>query len=157
MSHQVLKLSNLAEYRKYITDNACVVKFTASWCGPCKRIAPTFNEAANKYHDKIKFIEVSLDDEDEKISTEEKVQAVPNFIFYDHSTKLTDLTVVGCNIPLLNKNIDILVQRLSANNIIDNIIEEIKEAVKETNQEITDEIKDVIENIKEEILNENLN
>eukprot|EP01079_Euglenida_sp_SAG-EU17-18_P000822 gene822-2549_t len=38
-----------------------VVDFTASWCGPCKMIAPKFAEFAEKYPGAV-FVKVDVDD-----------------------------------------------------------------------------------------------
>ena len=38
-----------------------VLKLSADWCGPCKKIAPFFHDLSKKYTD-IKFIEVNVED-----------------------------------------------------------------------------------------------
>ena len=37
-----------------------VLRFTASWCQPCKMIKPIFDELSNKYED-VLFISVNID------------------------------------------------------------------------------------------------
>ncbi|MGE8450525.1 Thioredoxin C-2 [compost metagenome] len=38
-----------------------VVRFTATWCGPCRNFAPLFAEAAEQFAGKIKFVTVDVD------------------------------------------------------------------------------------------------
>lgn len=37
------------------------IDFNATWCGPCRQFAPYFKEAAEKYGNEAKFIEVDID------------------------------------------------------------------------------------------------
>lgn len=57
-----------------------VVKYGASWCGPCRTIAPVFESLAAK-GGPIGCYDVDVDN-DEEIAVEADVSALPTFIFY---------------------------------------------------------------------------
>ena len=60
-----------------------VIKFSASWCGPCKAYAPVFDKVKQDFKDSIEFIEVDIDSDSEKLSEKYKVEAVPTTIFLE--------------------------------------------------------------------------
>lgn len=63
-----------------------VVDFTASWCGPCQRIAPVFEQLSLKYP-KAVFLKVDVDKCADTASVQD-VRAMPTFIFYRKRAKL---------------------------------------------------------------------
>ena len=61
-------------------DNFLFFYFTASWCGPCKRIAPSIEKLDEGLKDKkIVFCKVDIDDND-KFSEKCEIKSVPTFI-----------------------------------------------------------------------------
>ena len=57
-----------------------VVDFTASWCGPCRRIAPAFDELAQAYRGRVVFLKVD-GDENRALCQELGVSSYPTFVF----------------------------------------------------------------------------
>lgn len=58
-----------------------VVDFWATWCGPCKMMAPEIANLANEYEGKIKVGKVNVDEETQ-IATDYNIQAIPTVILF---------------------------------------------------------------------------
>ncbi|KAL2712766.1 thioredoxin-like protein 1 [Vespula squamosa] len=63
-----------------------IVDFTATWCGPCQRIAPIFEQFSLKYPNAI-FLKVDVD-KCAEVAAIQGVSVMPTFIFYRNRTKL---------------------------------------------------------------------
>jgi thioredoxin len=55
-----------------------VTKFSASWCGPCKVLAPIFNQVKSEVSDVV-FQEVDVD-ADSSAAIQYKVRGVPTIV-----------------------------------------------------------------------------
>lgn len=66
-----------------------VVDFTATWCGPCQRMAPIFQQYAAKYPRAV-FLKVDVD-QCQETAAAQGVSAMPTFIFYRNKTKVDRL------------------------------------------------------------------
>ena len=55
-----------------------VKKFSASWCGPCKTLAPTFNEVKNSFSG-VSFNEYDVDDNSD-IASQFGIRSVPTVL-----------------------------------------------------------------------------
>jgi thioredoxin 1 len=63
------------------TNMLKVIRFTASWCQPCKILKPTIEELEKENKD-VEFITVALDDEQGmSLATDYGVSSVPTLIF----------------------------------------------------------------------------
>lgn len=104
MSSSIQHLRVHSDYLKLIGESPCVVKFTATWCGPCRTIGPLYSKLANEYDSKVKFLEIDIDTADE-ITNYEDVKSIPLFLFYHNGVKLNDLSLKGANQQLLSDNL----------------------------------------------------
>lgn len=58
-----------------------MVDFWASWCSPCKMIAPLIEELAKEYDKKIKIGKINID-ENPKTPTHYGVMSIPMLMFF---------------------------------------------------------------------------
>lgn len=71
--------SNPGEW-KYLGTRPCVIDFTATWCGPCRKMAPILEELAEQYAGKVDFYKIDIDAEPE-LAAVFGVSAVPALLF----------------------------------------------------------------------------
>ncbi|KAI1285647.1 UBX domain-containing protein 4 [Halotydeus destructor] len=79
-----------------------VVDFTASWCGPCKFIAPAFEQLSNRYANGAVFLKVDVD-ECQDTAHSQSVSAMPTFVFYKEKREVA--RVQGANATELENKI----------------------------------------------------
>ena len=85
-------MSSLEEFSKTIGENEMVVaKFTATWCGPCKTIEPTFVELSQTYADVVKSIKIDVDDLDD-VAQLYNVAMMPTFVFFHKTKKVASMS-----------------------------------------------------------------
>ena len=65
---------------KYLGDKPCIIDFYATWCGPCKTIAPIIEDLAKEYDGQIYVYKVDVDAEPE-IAAAYGIQSIPTLFF----------------------------------------------------------------------------
>jgi thioredoxin 1 len=65
-----------------------VVDFYATWCGPCRELAPMLDAAAGSFSDTIKFFKVNVD-ESPGLAQNFQIEAIPTVLFFKDG-KLAD-------------------------------------------------------------------
>uniref|UniRef100_A0A8W8L3T6 Thioredoxin n=1 Tax=Magallana gigas TaxID=29159 RepID=A0A8W8L3T6_MAGGI len=83
----VKQVDSKAEFDSTIKDNKMVVvDFFATWCGPCKMIAPKIEEMEKEYSGVV-FIKVDVDENEETAAACE-ISAMPTFHIYKDGAKV---------------------------------------------------------------------
>ncbi len=70
------------------TDKITVVDFWATWCGPCRAVAPIIKELAKDYKDKVNIAKLDVD-ENPEIAKQLNVSAIPVMYFFKNG-KIVD-------------------------------------------------------------------
>ena len=72
-----------AEFETSVVQNEkpAIVDFWAEWCQPCKMLAPTVEEIANEYDDKILVTKLNVDD-NPQTATKFGIRGIPTLLFF---------------------------------------------------------------------------
>lgn len=89
----VLSVESLEDYEKYLTeaktDQVVLIDFYATWCPPCRAIAPYLDELSNEHVD-ILFLKVDVD-KVKDVAKKEAINCMPTFVCYVNQTQTAKL------------------------------------------------------------------
>ncbi|KAL6872784.1 thioredoxin domain-containing protein [Trichoderma novae-zelandiae] len=94
-------VKTVEEFNKVVKDqDTVIVDCFATWCGPCKAIAPILEKASEEaeFKDKVHFVKFDVDELPE-LSRELGIRAMPTFLFYKNGNKVDEM--IGANPPVL--------------------------------------------------------
>ena len=69
------------------SDLPVLVDFTATWCGPCKALAPIVEKLADEFAGKVKVGKLDID-ANQKITAKYGVRSVPTVIVFKGGEKI---------------------------------------------------------------------
>ncbi|XP_060857643.1 thioredoxin-like protein 1 [Metopolophium dirhodum] len=88
----VKEIVNDSQFRDILNLNVSklvVVDFYATWCGPCRRVAPKYEKLSNRFNRAV-FLEVDVD-KCQDTTTSEGVSAMPTFILYRNKLQVAKI------------------------------------------------------------------
>jgi len=71
---------------RYLGDKPAIVDFYASWCGPCRMVAPILEELADEYSGRIEVYKVNTEKEPD-LSAAFGIRSIPSILFIPLSGK----------------------------------------------------------------------
>ncbi len=70
------------------SDIPVLVDFWATWCGPCRMLAPVIEEIAKEYEGRVKVGKVNVDDEND-LAASYQVASIPTVIYFKNGKSVS--------------------------------------------------------------------
>lgn len=105
----VVVIESVQQLEQVVTSSPrAILKFSADWCGPCKRIDPLYQSlSANPANSSIAFLYVDVDSDcGTEIQNMYRVSKLPTFVFVQGPRVLTNFTLEGADENALQQRIE---------------------------------------------------
>jgi thiol-disulfide isomerase/thioredoxin len=105
-----LNVEKLIALQTSMGNGLFIIKFGADWCGPCKKIAPTYKKFINVSTENILFADIDVDENLDlymALKKHKMVQGIPVFLaFYGNTDRdkwyIPDDSVIGADEKAVN-------------------------------------------------------
>lgn len=79
-----------------------VIDFFATWCGPCKAMAPAMEQMQEKYGDKVVIRKIDVDEEP-TLAQQYQIQSIPTLVIVSPSGEVVDKVVGAQPVEVLDE------------------------------------------------------
>ena len=79
-------MENIKNYLPYLkplnfdTSRPAVIDFYATWCGPCRSLAPSLERIQNEYVGRVQVLKIDVD-KNEEFASAMRIQSIPTLLF----------------------------------------------------------------------------
>ena len=84
------------------SQNLVMVDFWATWCGPCKIVAPVVEELAKEYEGKAVFAKVNTD-ENPDLASRYNIRGIPTLMFFKEGKVMDQIVGAVPKVQLKSK------------------------------------------------------
>lgn len=83
------------ELNALLAENKLVlVDFWAEWCGPCRMMAPVFEETSEEYAGKVVFAKINVDD-NRDLAKQYRIMSIPQLLLFENGEQKGN--IIGFN------------------------------------------------------------